>query len=636
MHSATEIILFSLLGCIHAKEQLQNHTSDVQEKSVDKAINNLFDRALRALPIDHKEWDKTTAGKPGHLSTVAHTRPGPLPALPHSNPGDLSSRGIDHQPQFQWQGLPDQHMKASVVGQFSGQLPLHTGRQVMPQGPISGSRGNSGTLAFRQQRKEKWEVRSSKPDAVWPQASAKFHRWITEEENDRLQAEAYVIKTPERFLGTRAKGGYPRSTRVQFTLPGKEDEQKTIEFLWSNAEDNPSFGAVKVKLPLDAKIYSKNSRLVVKQVEQGSHAKHSNIRQGDIIRAVSVPDTENQQDSPWWAKLNQILVPDAEQGMVILDGKSAAQFNAALEENLRVDGKQAEVVLLIERPVKRYNDDDGESFLPGLPSWDNQGYEQKLAPQLVPIPIPVEDDKPGFPRYPPPSQRFDSFTVQAPVQAPQLPSTGGLDQHRDAGYPTNIRHVVQRLRKDHQHIPNIAPGLDLAGPEIRMNPAQITGIFKGSSQYARFWRFFRIAVQIVETVSSESRSEVVSITHTGSSVQIKWRLLFVPRAISQAATAFAAAAAAAAVSAATGHDDTAMTAASVAAAASTVTSGKGSTGDEKGVDFTSIYELDASNGQIISHTLEFSKPLDNYGLLETLQSTLNVGKMVQPAMFPAF
>jgi len=169
-----------------------------------------------------------------------------------------------------------------------------------------------------------------------------------------------------------------------------------------------------------------------------------------------------------------------------------------------------------------------------------------------------------------------------------------------------------------------------------MNSAQITGIFKGSSQYARFWRFFRIAVQIVETVSSESRSEVVSITRTGSSLQIKWRLLFVPRAISQAATAFAAAAAAAAVSAATGHDDTAMTAASVAAAASTVTSGKGSTGDEKGVDFTSIYELDASNGQIISHTLEFSKPLDNYGLLETLQSTLNVGKMVQPAMFPAF
>lgn len=388
MRSPTEIVLLALTVQIHAKKQLQNSNSNVQE-------NYLLDRALKAFPNDHEEWDKTTFGKPHHLAMPAHTR-----------------LGVGYQPQFQWKGLPDQHVQASVGRQFSSQLHLHAGRQAMPQHPILRLGGNSGIgmTSFRKREKERWEVRSSKPDAVWPVANERFHRWITEEENERLQAEAYVIKTPDRFLGTRAKGVYPGSTRVQFTLPGKDDEQKTIEIQRSNAKDNPSIGAVKVKLPLDATVFSKNSCLVVKQVEEGGHARNSNMKQGDIIRAVSLPDKEDQHDSPWWSKLNQILVPDAEEGMVILDGKSAAQFNAALQENLRVDGNHAEVVLLVERPIKSYNDDDDESFLPGLPAWGNQRYEQNLAPQLVPIPIPV-DDEPGFPRFPPQPPRFDSVTV---------------------------------------------------------------------------------------------------------------------------------------------------------------------------------------------------------------------------------
>jgi len=209
------------------------------------------------------------------------------------------------------------------------------------------------------------------------------------------------MRTPEQFQGTRTKGSYPESSRVQFTLPGKDDKPKIIEILWSG-KANPSFGAVKVKLPLDAGITSKDARLVVKGIKQGSNAELSKIRRGDIIRAVSLPETENSQvDSPWWASLSRVVVPDAEEGMVILDGKSPATFAAAVQENLRVNGKNAEVVLIIERPFQMANDDDDRSFFGGFPSFPSWGQVQgELAPELVPIPVPVDED-PLSPRSPP-------------------------------------------------------------------------------------------------------------------------------------------------------------------------------------------------------------------------------------------
>jgi hypothetical protein len=94
--------------------------------------------------------------------------------------------------------------------------------------------------------------------------------------------------------------------------------------------------------------------------------------------------------------------------MVILDGRPVGDYHAALQENLRVHGKNAEVVLIIERPAVLNSDDDGRRWTGGggLPvggGWRDRLGE--LAPGLIPIPVPVEDQKkPGYPPqtgYPP-------------------------------------------------------------------------------------------------------------------------------------------------------------------------------------------------------------------------------------------
>jgi hypothetical protein len=197
---------------------------------------------------------------------------------------------------------------------------------------------------------------------------------------------------------------------VQFTLHGKDDEPRTIELLRSKKMDNPSFGAVKVKLPINAAVSSKDSRLVVDKVEQGGNAYYSQIRQGDIIRAVSLPEAQDTQaDEPWWARLGQSAVPDAEKGMAILDGKPVGAFNAALRENIRVNGQQGQVVLIIERPVMASNDDDGESFYGGFRSGVDQ---EAVALGLVPIPVRVEEERPGQPpRFPGPMRSTNLNSV---------------------------------------------------------------------------------------------------------------------------------------------------------------------------------------------------------------------------------
>jgi hypothetical protein len=225
-----------------------------------------------------------------------------------------------------------------------------------------------------------------------PQKAAKFHRWITKEdptfEDCHFNQETgYACKTPEKYRGTRRKGDHPASSRVQFTLPSNDDEPHTIELLRSREQDNPSFGAVKVKLPIEAKVVSKDSRLVVEEVARGSNADNAMIRQGDIIRAVSLPDTEDTQgETPWWERLGQSPVPTAEKGMAILDGKPAGVYNAALRENVRVNGEQSQVVLLIERPVRASNDGDGRSV-----SRRDQ-LDQQVTLGLLPIPVLVEDN----------------------------------------------------------------------------------------------------------------------------------------------------------------------------------------------------------------------------------------------------
>mmetsp|Transcript_60106 Transcript_60106/g.105180 ORF Transcript_60106/g.105180 Transcript_60106/m.105180 type:complete len:397 (-) Transcript_60106:218-1408(-) len=246
------------------------------------------------------------------------------------------------------------------------------------------------------------------PGAMWPFAKGKlnrrWHRWIPEddptfEDYAFNKVTGYACRTPDTFLGTRKDGVYKGSCRVQFTLPGRDDEPKTLELMRSRTKDNPSFGAVKVKLPIDMALISKDSRLVVKSVRTGSTSDYSRIREGDIIRAISLPDTEDKQgDTPWWARIGQAPVPDSEEGMVILDGKSTGDFNAALQENLRVKGKEGTVVLVIERPVKFDFDDDDRG---NLPVFNPSPMDPEFAKALVPIPVPVEDDGPLPPQGPP-------------------------------------------------------------------------------------------------------------------------------------------------------------------------------------------------------------------------------------------
>merc|ERR1712232_362652 len=157
-----------------------------------------------------------------------------------------------------------------------------------------------------------------------------FHRWITRDDPtlvDYVYNEhtgVYQCKTPNQFQGLRNKGHLPGSSRLQFTLPGKDDEPKTLELMRSDAQDNPSFGAVKVTLPIDVVVLPQASRLVIKTVKRQSNAEQSRLRGGDIIRAVSVPeDTEGdkpQAETPWWSRIGELEVSDAEEGMVILDG----------------------------------------------------------------------------------------------------------------------------------------------------------------------------------------------------------------------------------------------------------------------------------------------------------------------------
>lgn len=676
MRSAIVISLLSFAEQLHAKEQVVNHIGDAQGSIMNQLINNMFDRALEASPT-HNDWDRTTLGKPGHVVRQPRTSRG---SLPHTA-GDsaVGPEGGHQLPGQQKQSSPTDSLQrqssfAEVRQPSNGFAGLYSSSQLPRRGPFG---ANSALI-----------VRSAKTNVNWPEETGKVyrwekgkvHRWITEEDPTFKQI-AYIVKTPEKFYGTRTKGVYPGSSRVQFTLPGKDDAIKTIEILRSS-NNNPSFGAVKVKLPLDAEVKGENGRLVVQRVSSTGNAGQSQIASGDIIRAVSVPETEDaqaaQKESPWWDRLNPLLsqLPDAEEGMVILDGKSPGQFNAALQENIRVQGKQAQVVLLIERPVKFYNNDK-DGWMSGLPAMP-QRPDPKLAPQLIPIPVPTDSpEEEALRRRPPPRsymRRFDVPTRFGAVADPDTSSHGktavelgllggtnkvtrggwaspGQQAQRDQ-YRTNVGQAIDRLRGDHSNIPKIAPGLELAVPAVKMSLAQVSGIaWKGFWEYVKFWRFFHTAV---ETLSTESRSEVMSVSHIGNTIRIRWRLVFTAKNIAPAAAAAALSAAALAFSAATGdptyaaahlsHDASAA-AAGVAAAADTVKQAfsnvrtanteKDGSSAEKIVDFNSIYELDPWDGRIVSHSLEFREPREDHGLLGALRASLNVGGFMQPAVAPA-
>lgn len=216
------------------------------------------------------------------------------------------------------------------------------------------------------------------PRAAWPTANSRFHRFISQDDPSfEKQARGVTYSTRQKFLGTRREGVHNGSFRLQFTLPGEDNTPKAIELL-PLSEGEPTFAAVKVKLKLGAVIKSlpPDFFMQVEDVRQGSNADSSGIMKGDIIRAVSLADGKEQRDglSQLWqqtAKLwrntfgvpvpiGSIPVPDSEESMVILDGGYFADVYAALEENKRVNGDNAELVLLVERPSSPSEDLDHE------------------------------------------------------------------------------------------------------------------------------------------------------------------------------------------------------------------------------------------------------------------------------------
>jgi hypothetical protein len=175
-----------------------------------------------------------------------------------------------------------------------------------------------------------------------------------------------------------------------------------------------------------------------------------------------------------------------------------------------------------------------------------------------------------------------------------------------------------------------------------MELAQAPGFsFKGKTQYGRFWAIFRTAVHFL---GSQPRSEVISIHQIGSTIRIRWRLLFTARYTPVAALTAVAAVAMAAVDAAADAADMmdvvdgelATAAAAVAAFTALPWRGKNKALDgygyrEEVVDLNSIYELDLWSGRIAGHTLDFRTPREEDNLLRLLQTRIDTSRQI-PAL----
>eukprot|EP00427_Karlodinium_veneficum_P026386 CAMPEP_0169210734 /NCGR_PEP_ID=MMETSP1016-20121227/15374_1 /TAXON_ID=342587 /ORGANISM="Karlodinium micrum, Strain CCMP2283" /LENGTH=517 /DNA_ID=CAMNT_0009288297 /DNA_START=365 /DNA_END=1918 /DNA_ORIENTATION=- len=326
------------------------------------------------------------------------------------------------------------------------------------------------------------ETRRSMRVGSWPEPG-KFHRFVAEDDPTFREyfwnkaTSSYACKTPQAYQGTRQNGAYDRSYRVQFTLPDKDGEPKTIEILQSQEKDSPSFGAVRVKLPIDALVSSGKSRLFFKGVKDQSNADLSRIKDGDIIRGMSVPEKDAvKDDRPWWAKIARPAL-ETEQGMVMFDGKSVAAYNAALEENERAGGREAEVVLLIERPFNMKLDDD--KFF-GLPIRNNPNVP-------IPILIPRDDNSdggiPGLPAPPqgpmPPQGPFSSGRMPARdfetySRSPRVRMQAVSENLRLSGDDLHVRiaDTIDDVKRDAQRILHADPNWDNFADDVRfVDPA---------------------------------------------------------------------------------------------------------------------------------------------------------------------
>lgn len=220
------------------------------------------------------------------------------------------------------------------------------------------------------------------PGEKWSEPKYKYHRFVETDPNG-------FFPTRGRFQGSKKEGEYEGTYQVQFTPIGKGAQGKTIEFL-KTTRGNPSFGVIKVKTrdfmasaasPREEKIDGSLSQfvdtynfdpetthLVVRQVN-AADPYGLDVRNGDIIRAVSIPvtDTDTEfgqkmsevEDSGFFGQIGTNLfkswvgnLPEDEQGIFMCVGKRGLldQFSAVLKESLRVNGPDGEFIVVLERP----------------------------------------------------------------------------------------------------------------------------------------------------------------------------------------------------------------------------------------------------------------------------------------------
>jgi len=207
-----------------------------------------------------------------------------------------------------------------------------------------------------------------------PRTESQFHRFVSQDAS-ASKAAGLDYFTRQRFIGTRREGVYNGTFRLQFNLPGKDNSPKAIELV-PLSKGEPTFAAVKLRLNFGATIKNlpPDYFMQVVDVAKGGHAEESGIMKGDLIRAVSMPDVEEQRyglsqlwqstaksfwlwPSQLWntfgvpVPIGSIPAPDSEESMVILDRIILDKgYFAALNEHSRLNGDNAEVVILVERP----------------------------------------------------------------------------------------------------------------------------------------------------------------------------------------------------------------------------------------------------------------------------------------------
>lgn len=207
---------------------------------------------------------------------------------------------------------------------------------------------------------------------MWPEEAGKFHRIISE------NLGGVMCTTRADYFGTRIPGDYNGSFKVRFTLPGKDDDPKTLELL-QISEGKPSFGAVKVtagnfirltpqpkEMPIGSSIQQLTgksdpafNKFVVTEINE--YVNTAMILPGDIIRAISAPEEANDQKSAWWDVVGNAVtkvflgdLPSLEEGMVVFDGYTKPKnILAAVNANIQANGQDGEIVVLIERPNDR-------------------------------------------------------------------------------------------------------------------------------------------------------------------------------------------------------------------------------------------------------------------------------------------